>query len=411
MESAFSDRELLQIYSDTPALEAYAHFNHGSSSLPPKSVFEVQRAWLSSEAQYGTHRSLTIFKEELDSVRRVVASMIGAQEHQVVFVDSTSRGWALAFTAACSRNQEVEVIATEHEWGANVMNILEARAQGRIAQLQVLYDGAVVASRQVEAALKNMPRKRVPIVVLQAVNPIDGATTDMSGIGQAVHHRDGLMFVDACHAVGQFPVNVSDMDCDVMVFPSRKWLRGAKGVSVLYLSDRALEQLGVPPSLDVASAAWVASEQYEPHPDRRRFESFEFNPGLRLALKAACEYAIGLGLEKIAAQAVSVRQKVLDALADVPALHALSGENPTALMTYRIHAPLAKQLLWRLESGGVNASLITNQYSRWALQARGEEVLLRLTPHYSTTDAEIKQLREVLAALPKEFRLHCSFAR
>lgn len=405
METAFSNRELLQIYSDTPALGAYAHFNHGSSSLPPKGVFDVQRAWLRSEAQYGTHRSLTIFKEELDSVRHVVASLIGAQEHQIVFVDSTSRGWALAFFAACNINQQVEVIATEHEWSANVMNILEARAQGRIAHLQVLYDGAIAASRQVDAALKNMPRTRVPIVALQAVNPVDGATTDMSGIGQAVHDRDGLMFVDACHAVGQFPVNVNDIDCDVMVFPSRKWLRGAKGVSVLYLSDRALEQLGVPPSLDVASAAWLASEQYDPYPDRRRFEAFEFNPGLRLALKAACEYAIGSGLEKIAAQALSVRQKVLDALADLPALHALSVDNPTALMTFRIHAPLAKQLLGRLESGGVNASLITKQYARWALQARGQEVLLRLTPHYFTTDAEIRQLREMLVALPIEFRL------
>lgn len=405
MERAFSASELRQIYSDTPASGAYAHFNHGSSSLPPKCVFDAQRAWLGSEAQYGTHRSLTLFKDELDSVRRSVASMIGAQAHQIVFVDSTSRGWALAFSAACTTDREVDVIATEHEWSANVMNMLAARSQGRIAHLQVLYDGAVPAARQVEGALKAMSGKRVPIVALQAVNPVDGAITDMSGIGQAVHDRGGLLFVDASHAVGQVPVNVTDMDCDVMTFPSRKWLRGAKGVSVLYLSDRALAQLGVPPSLDVASAAWVASEQVVPYPDRRRFEAFEFNPGLRLALKAACEYATGLGLENIAAQAMHVRQKVHDALVDVPALHALSVEHPTALMTYRIHAHLATQLLGRLESGGVNASLITTQYSRWALQAKGAEVLLRLTPHYMTTDGEIMQLREVLVALPTEFWL------
>jgi cysteine desulfurase/selenocysteine lyase len=405
MTNAFSHNELLQIRADTPALGTYAHFSHGSNSLPPECVFDRQRAWLSAEAQYGTHRSLIMFKEELDAVRRVAASLIGAQEHQIVLVDSTSRAWALAFAAACARDKQVDVIATEHEWGANVMNILAARAQGRIAHLRVLYDGDTSASKQVDAALKDVHRARMPIVALQAVNPVDGAATDMSGIGKAVHDRDGLLFVDASHAVGQLPVDVGAMDCDVLVFPARKWLRGAKGVSVLYLSDRALRQLGVPPSLDIASAAWVSSERHEPHLDRRRFEAFEFSPGVRLALKAACEYAIGLGLGKIATQAMIVRQKVEHALADLPVLRALSIDNPTALMTYRVHAPMAKQLLNRLEARGVNASLITTQYSRWALQARGADVLLRLTPHYFTTDAEIMQLRDVLGALPAEFRL------
>lgn len=109
-----------------------------------------------------------MFKEELHSVRRVVASLIGAQEHQIVLVDSTSRVWALAFSAACARDKKVDVIATEHEWGANVMNMLAARAS-RIAHLRVLYDGDTAASRQVGAALKDVHRARMPIVALQAV--------------------------------------------------------------------------------------------------------------------------------------------------------------------------------------------------------------------------------------------------
>ncbi len=405
MENALSETALLQIRADTPASGAFAHFAHGASSLPPQSVFDVQRAWLAAEAHYGAQRALAMFRDDLDAVRGVVAAMIGAREHQIVFVDSTSRGWALAFAAACATNRAVEVIATEHEWSANAMNMLEARAQGRITNLQVLYDGASAAARQVAAALGNVTAQRLPIVALQAVNPLDGATTDLAGIGKAVHDRDGLLFVDASHAVGQLPVHVNDMDCDVLVFPARKWLRGAKSVSVLYLSDRALAQLGTPPSLDIASAAWVSAERYVPHSDRRRFEAFECNPGLRLALKAACEYAVGIGLENIAAQAMLVRQQVADALADLPALRAVSAEKPTALMTYRIHSPMANALLDRLTAGGVNASLITTQYAPWALRARGVDVLLRLTPHYFTTGAEIMQLREVLAALPAALHL------
>ena len=405
MATAFSDNELLQMRADTPAAGAYAHFSHGSCSLPPQCVFDAQAAWLAAEARYGTPRALAMFADDLAAVRGAVARLVGAHEHQIVFADTSSRAWALAFDAACATGTAVDVIATEHEWGANAMNLLQAQKQGRIVGLRVLYDGATAAAQQIEEALAKIDNTHMPLVALQAVNPVDGGLTDMSGIAAQVHDHGGLLFVDACQAAGQLPLNVQEIGCDVLVFPARKWLRGAKGVSVLFLSDRALALLASPPSLDIASAAWASSGHCVPHPDSRRFESYEFHPGVRLALKAASDYAMATGVDRIAAQAMLVRQKVQHALEGLPVLAALVPAKPTALMTYRIHAPLAAQLMERLEQAGINASLVTTQYNLWALQARGASVLLRLTPHYFTSDAEIAQLRAALAALPAQFRL------
>lgn len=405
----FNASALLQLRADTPAAGAGAHFAHGSCSLPPSCVFAAQRAWLDAEQRDGTPRALQRFQDELESVRTSVARLIGAQPHQIVLADSSSRAWALAFGAACAIAQPVEVITTEHEWAANAMNLLQARAHGRIAALQVVYDdGTAAASQQVAARLAAVDPARLPLVALQAVNPIDGGVTDLSGVAAAVHQRDGLLFLDASHAVGQLPVDVGHSACDVMVFPSRKWLRGPRGVGVLYLSDRALERLGAPAPLDIASALWQAPLVCAPHPDRRRFEGHEFHPGLRLGLQAACNYAMERGLEQIATQARLVRQHVHAALDGIAAVRALATDCPSALMTYRIQEPLAAQLLARLAEEGIQASLITRQYARWALEARGLGVLLRLTPHYFTSGAEIAHLRSVLAALPAEFRIASS---
>lgn len=405
MASALTEIELRQIRADTPASGARAHFAHGSCSLPPASVCAAQRVWLASEEQFGTLHSLQIFDGDLQGVRRSVAALIGAQAHQIALVHSSSQGWATAFNAACAIGRDIDVFTTEHEWGANAMNLLQARQHGRIAGLHVLYDGPGAAAQQVASRLTDLRPECLPVVTLQAVNPVDGGLTDTSGIADAVHRRDGLVFIDASHAVGQVPVDVRSIGCDVMVFPARKWLRGPKGIGVLFLSDRALGVLGAPPALDIASASWESAGHCLPYPDRRRFEAYEFHPGLRLALGAACDDAMRIGVDRIAARNLVVRQKVDDAVAAIPALRRLHADHPTALMTYRIHAPLGAALLTHLARAGIDASLIHHQYARWALEAREASVLLRLTPHYFTSDIEIAQLREALAALPAEFSL------
>lgn len=405
MNEPFNAAELLALRADTPACGTFAHFAHGSSSLPPTPVFAAQRAWLQAQEQHGTYRALKHARAELTAARQAVARLIGAQGHQVAFVDSSSRGWAMAFAAACERFKDLEVITTEHEWSANVMNLLTARQQGRIAELHVLYDGLRPAVRQAASALAAIVPSHRPLVALQVVNPVDGNLNDLAGIAEAVHERGGLLFMDASHAVGQLPVDVRQLGCDVLVFPARKWLRGPKGISVLYLSDRALDNLGSPPSLDISSAQWTSSRHCVAHADIRRFEAYEFNPGIRLALMAAADYAMQVGLGRIAAQNSVVRHKVQAALAGIAALRAIEPAHPTALMTYHVPEALATALLEHLEAAGINASLVGLPYARWALQARKRSVILRLTPHYLTCDAEIQRLREALLALPPTFAM------
>lgn len=401
----FSATELREFCADTPASGRYAHFAHGSSSLPPAVVFDTQRAWLEAQERHGNYRALKLFEDPLASVRRSVALLINAQEHQIALLDSSTRGWALAFSAACAGPRPIEVLTTEHEWGANALNMLHAQTQGRIAGLHVLYDAGTSAAQQVLARLADVPATRRPLVALQAVSPVDGSRTELSGLAKAIHSREGLLFVDASHAVGQLPVDVQDMGCDVMVFPARKWLRGPKGISVLYLSDHAMETLGMPPTLDIAGAVWQSPTQFRAHTDIRRFEAYEFNPGLRLALKAACDYAMAAEPARIAAQNQIVRANVLDGLRNTHAVEPTQPAHPTALMTFRVRETQAASLLARLEAAGVNASLIGAPYSLWALRARHTNVLLRLTPHYFTEETEVEQLLDVFAALPDTFRL------
>src|SRR5450830_307508 len=241
-----ADAELVRLRADTPAWGSCVHFAHGSISPPPRVVFDAMQGWLQLESTQGAHRAMAVAREELEQVRTVAASLIGAQAHQIAFVDSASRSWALALAAACDNAARVEVITTEHEWGGSAINLLHAQRQGRIG-LHVLSDVdgesllLKITARLEALGTDSSTRK---MVSLPAVAMTDGRLIDLRGIAAVVREHNGLLFIDASHAVGQIAVDVETIACDVLMFPARKWLRGPKGISVLYVSDRALGRLG-----------------------------------------------------------------------------------------------------------------------------------------------------------------------
>jgi len=421
---ALAPDELTRLRADTPAFGRYAHFAHGSASLPPRPVFDAMQCWFDTERRDGALRAQAALQEALEQARRAAARLLGAQPQQVAFVDAASRAWALAFGAACDGARRVEVISSEHEYGTNAINLLHARERGRIAALHVLADAGAAGTDAERNASTNTPARNatagaapahgeapaqalrrllatldpatLAIVSLPAVAMAEGRLLELAGVADAVHAHGGLFFLDASHAAGQTPLDMRAIGCDVLLFPARKWLRGPKGISVLCLSERALATLGAPPTLDTASAHWAADDTARPHADARRFELYEHAPALRLGLAAACDYAMGVGIERIAARNRIVRDAVRERLAHDFGLQPLYAGARAAFLTYPLPEHHADALLQALTEGGVNANLITPQYTRWALQRRGLGRLLRLTPHYITADEEVERLVAVL---------------
>jgi selenocysteine lyase/cysteine desulfurase len=409
--NGFSLAELDRLRGETPAWGRYAHFAHGSASLPPASVFDAQENWIEAERRLGSHRAADHHGEALADVKASVARLVNAQPYRIALLDSASRSWSTAMSAVINRDRPVHVIATDLEYGANAIYLLLAAKRNRLT-FSVLPTRAATMplSQQVTQALDRVPRHRTPVVALALVSAawgIESVNGDTArDIARQVRERDGFFFLDASHAVGQLPVDMSALACDAMVFPSRKWLRGPKGVGVLCLSDRALTQFGSADSTDVAAARWSSAVKAQPHADARRFEGYEFNPGLRLALKAACDYALATGLDRIAAQNRQVRAALVSTLCDRLGWRSLEGDanDATALTTY--HLPLAEgsigmlvEQLWR---AGVNVSDVTSQHALWALEPLGTQALLRLTPHYLTDQSEIERLASALDSAARQ---------
>jgi len=393
----FTEAELAGLRRDTPAWGLHAHFAHGSASLPPDAVYAAWQAWLDTERQIGAQRAAARHADALQGVRASVARLVNAGAHQIAFLDSASHAWCAAMSAATAAVQPVHVITTQDEYGANALALMTAARHGRSTfSVMSSRDANRPLLDRLDDELRRVPDTHMPVVSLAVVATAWGVATPLEGVAQRVHARGGLLLLDASHAVGQLPVDLRALGCDMLVFPSRKWLRGPKGLGVLCLSDRALARLGAPDTLDVAGAQWMAGNRMQPHADARRFEGHEFQPGLRLALGAASEYALAVGPARIASRNAEIRAhaaRTLEARLGWQALEA-GHAHASALMTYALPpaAGNADALVRSLWEAGVNASVVGTQHARWALEATGAKALLRLTPHYLTDDDEIERL-------------------
>ncbi|MFT4266331.1 MAG: aminotransferase class V-fold PLP-dependent enzyme [Xenophilus sp.] len=397
----FSEDELERLRAQTPAWGHDAHFAHGSASQPPAAVYAAWARWLDSERSLGSRRAMDAVADELQAVHSSVARLIAAQPHQIALQDSASHAWSTALASVLATGSDVHVVSTHDEYGSNSLCLLAAR--GRLG-LTVISgrDAEQPLSQRLAEVLAQVPRRGRTVVSLSAVPTAHGVATDLRGVADVVRQHDGLLFVDASHAVGQVSVDVEAMGCDVLVFPARKWLRGPKGVAVLYVSDRALERLGIPLGVDVAGAVWTGRDTLQAAVGAQRFEGHEFNPGLRLALKAACDESLRVGPQRMAWQNARVRDAIVTALHERLGWEPLEGDHPraTALMTYALPAgagdgqPLVRAL-WK---AGINVSAVGMQHARWALEAAGVAAVLRLTPHFLTGEEEIERLVQALGS-------------
>lgn len=390
--------DIEQLRAQTPGCAISTHFNHSGSSLPSNTVLAAVTEHLQRESLYGPMEAAANAAGLIDEARADAAGLIGAAPAEIAFSSSGSAAWGLAFAALPQLVAGDRILVGRQEWGGNLSTMQAAakRAGARIEIIPVNEDGSVDAN-----ALAAMIDDRVRLVALTWLPANGGLINDAAAIGKVTRAAGVPYFIDAAQALGQLPVDVSAIGCDMLKGSGRKFLRGPRGAAILYLRKAFLETLE-PAYLDVLSSTWGEDG---PHmrADAQRFETSEKPIALLLGLGAALKQARSLGMDAIRRRIRELSGQLRDQLAAIPgvAIHDL-GTEKSGLVSFTVAGIAPQTIRSKLAEKRITIAANGIPYTPLDMTARGLNEIARASVSYLNTTDEIDRLCDNVAALARQ---------
>ncbi len=388
--------DLARLRADTPGTAHGIHLNNAGASLMPRPVVEAVKAYLDLEAAWSGHGAAEREAERLGGVYASVARLVGAGSDEIALTESATRAWQMAFYALARGFRPGDrVLVGRQEYGAGLVALRQvAAATGAVVEIvPTAPDGRIDV-----AALAGLLDARVRLVAATAIPSNGGLVNPVAEIG-ALARAHGIPFLlDACQMVGQRPVDVAALGCDMLAATGRKFLRGPRGTGFLYVRRAWLDRLE-PAMLDHFGAP-LDGDGYRLRDDARRFETYEHDAAARLGLGIAADYALGLGLDGIAARIGALAGMLRAGIAALPGatVHDL-GPDPAGLVTLTLAGLDSAAIRAALGRTGIAAGLSLRAAAPLDAEARALPPLLRLSPHVYNSEDEIGHALDILDAL------------
>lgn len=171
-------------------------------------------------------------EEAVESARRQVAGLIGAEPREIVWTSGATESDNLAIKgvmeAYAERGNHIVTSAIEHKAVLDTCQYLESRGC-RVTYLQPDEDG-IIQPDAVAAAIGD----DTVLVSLMQVNNELGTITDIDAIASITRERGVLLHVDAAQSAGKMAIDLQQTPVDLMSLSSHK-VYGPKGMGALYV--------------------------------------------------------------------------------------------------------------------------------------------------------------------------------
>ncbi|UCE60447.1 MAG: aminotransferase class V-fold PLP-dependent enzyme [Phycisphaerales bacterium] len=389
------DFDIARARSETPGCRHVVHFNNAGAALMPQPVINAVGDYLRLEASIGGYEAAEQAHDKIDQVYDLAAQLVGCARNEIAIVENATRAWDMAFYSIPFKAGD-RIFTSMAEYASNYIPFLQV--QKRIGVTIEIVPNDEHGQLSLDA-LKEMADDDVRLIAITHVPTNCGLVNPADEIGKVARRVNALYLLDACQSVGQMPIDVERIGCDMLSATSRKFLRGPRGVGFLYVRSSLIGELE-PPFLDLHAARWVNRKQYEIRSDARRFENWEANYAANVGLGAAISYSLEWGLDDIWRRVRFLGDTLREKLGEIPGItvHDL-GAVKCGIVAFSLAGWDAEAVRRALRRGNINVSVARKEHTLLDMASRGLDTFVRASIHYYNSEDEIDRFYKTLKSI------------
>jgi cysteine desulfurase/selenocysteine lyase len=358
-----------------PVSQHFVYLNHAGVSPLCRPAAEAMRELAADALNFGSCH-YDAWLATYDALRSSAARLMGALPEEIAFVKNTSEGIATVAIGLDWRAGD-KVVAFKEEFPANYFPWKRLEARGVSVEWLSIEDSL----DRVDEACRG-----ARLLALSFVQYLGGRRADLEAVGEICYRRGCLFLVDAIQGLGAFPLDVRKSRIHALAADGHKWLLGPEGCGILYI------QKDLQDSIQPVEFGWTNVARYQDYasrdmalrPDAGRYECGTLNTIGCYGLRAAIDFLLEVGVERIAPAVQSLGDQVAQGAAAKG--YQVLGE--------RTPATGAGIVSFRKE--GLDSRLLVRRLKEQGIIAAPRQGWVRVSPHFYISPENIDLLLERL---------------
>ncbi|MCJ7959932.1 aminotransferase class V-fold PLP-dependent enzyme [Pseudomonas sp. NFX183] len=368
------------------------HLNTAGAGLMSSATLNAIQRFTAIEAQMGSYETELAYDELLNvDLYRAAAGLLNAQPADIGFFSSATEAWtSILGKLKFPRGKRVWVSTSEYAANLIFFNYLKLSRDIRVEVIPT----TATSPLDLEWVRRHLDDD-VFLVSVSHLPSCCGVINPVEALGALLKETNTLYVVDACQSLGQLPLDVRDIHCDLLTGAGRKFLCGPRGSGIAYVSPRLLSQLSLN-FADLHAASTDGQVNRIEVSGARVLEiaekSFSALVGLHTALSEYTQVAAKVSTEPYALLAQELRR--------LPQLTLLCDQfQQTGIVSFVPHNLSAKAFVSQARELGLNLWAGTAAHTPLLLKDLGATHFVRASVGRHVTQAQVEQALVTLRAL------------